>query len=168
MLTYYHQDILKYLLEYSGYQSLSCVWNLAFEVPTTSPRGQWVNHGALNLGDQHNKINQISPPDKQNFTLIGTGNIHISTNTVDYHLVIIGADNGLSPIQDQVICWTNHDLFSVDPWEHTSVNLFQIMVIFIEEIENVICVMSTILHTHHSDDKSRIFIKFLTHKKISQ
>ena len=35
--------------------------------------------------------------------------------------VIIGSDNGLSPVRRQAITWSNDDLLSGNPWEQTVV-----------------------------------------------
>ena len=40
---------------------------------------------------------------------------------VSLNWVIIGSDNGLSPIWHQVIIWTNAGILSITPWKKKSV-----------------------------------------------
>ena len=60
--------------------------------------------------------------------------LHNSCHMALWIVVIIGSNNGLSPIQCQSITCSNAELFSIEPWEtKTSVKFEQNTIIFIQE-----------------------------------
>ena len=58
---------------------------------------------------------------------------------------IIGSGNGLLPFQHQAITWTNDDLLSIGPQEHTSMKFELKFKIFQENaFENIVYIMSAV------------------------